>query len=632
MSSFRAAIVLLTSLLIVAGCASMAPDDEEAVTRIESPQLDDADAALALDDVSSVITLIRMAASDAPEPAATGLELEAAFFALTLDNPEPARSLIDTRRAGASSRNAAVRTLIEARLAIRNDRIDAVDAEALTRTAENLPRRLQAYRLQTLAMLADTDGAWAQALSYRLELADLAPAAAMARRNETALWKGLMAAPLPEVETATQADSRGERRGWLQLATRARQSALSTQATREVLADWREANPTHPASDLLATRIIATQRGDTRPPRKVAALLPLSGELAPAGRAIRRGLIAAHYAAADDHGRPALQIIDVGPQGLPAPAAYEQAVNDGATRVIGPLSKSAIKDLVSSTTLSVPVLALNRIDDTEESDGLHQFGLAPEDDARAAAALAGRLGYTRMTAIGSADDWGERVIGAFTRAFTRQGGEVIDTGTYPDRQEDMSLPIRTLFQLDASADRHERIESITGSRLKFEDRRRQDMDGVFVAAFEPAARLIAPQIRFQRGIGLPVVATSQAYPQTASDQANKDMEAVMITRMPWLLDEDTTALARSVRDTLAAADSDRLAGQLFALGLDTYQLLSRLSTLDREPTLQFDGATGALKIDDQDRVRRHLLPTRVYESGLRLLRMPDLDERLPYLP
>ncbi|MDR9413782.1 MAG: penicillin-binding protein activator [Spiribacter sp.] len=632
MSLSRPAIALFAALLFIAGCTAVGPLDEDAVTRIESPRLDKADAALAMGDVTSSLTLLRMAARDAPEPAATGLKLEAALLALTMDDPQPARQLTDSRWARAGARNAAISTLIEARLAIRQDRANRVRAETLTEVTQAMPRRLRPYQTQTLAQLAAQMGDWQRALTYRLELADFDPPTDLARHNEAELWEGLMRAPLLAVQSAAKAAPEGIRKAWLQLATQVRQAALSASKTEDALQAWRLSHPQHPASQLLETRISAIQRAETAPPRSVAALLPLSGELAPAGQAIRRGLLAAHYAATNQRSRPTLNIIDVGPDGLPAPAAYQQAVAEGAQQVIGPLSKSAIRDLASSTPLSVPVLALNRASDIQNTPKLRQFGLAPEDDARAAAALARQLGYERMAVIASADDWGQRVTDAFSEAFTEQTGEIIELSTYADQQEDMSLPIRTLFQLDASEERHVRMQSVTGARLQFEDRRRQDMDGVFMAAFEPAARLIAPQIRFQRGIGLPVVATSQAYPQTASDQANKDMEAVMITRMPWLLDQDTNRFAERVRAELSAADTDQRAGQLVALGLDSYQLLGRLSILNQEPTVQFEGATGALRVDDEGRVRRHLLPTRVDSSGLRLIRMPALTGQPPYLP
>ena len=628
----RVAIVLLISLLFIAGCTAVGPIEEDAVTQIESPRLDDADAALALGDVVSALTLLHMAAQQAPEPAATGLKLEAALLALTLDNAEPARRLIEARSAGASSRNAAISTLIEARLAIRQGRPDQVSPTALAQATRSMPQRLRPYQAQTLAKLADQAGRWEIALDHRLEVADLDPPPNLARTNEAELWTGLMRAPLLAVQAAAQAAPNGTRKAWLQLAVDIRKAALSASKTRNALEAWRLNHPQHPASDLLAVRIAAVQRAETSPPRSVAALLPLSGELAPAGQAIRQGLLAAHYATTNHRRRPTLQIIDVGPDGLPAPAAYQTAMAEGTQQVIGPLSKSAISDLAASTTLSVPVLALNRVPEILNTPQLRQFGLAPEDDARAAAALARQLGYTRMTVIASADDWGQRVTEAFSEVFTDQAGEIVEMSTYTDQQEDMSLPIRTLFQLDASEERHARIQSITGVRLQFEDRRRQDMDGVFMAAFEPAARLIAPQIRFQRGIGLPVLATSQAYPQTTSDQANKDMEAVMITRMPWLLGRDTTRLSERVRTTLSAGNDNVRTGQLVALGLDSYQLLGRLGILNREPTVQFEGATGALRVDDQGRVRRHLLPTRVGNNGPRLIRLPALNGQLPYLP
>ena len=85
MSSARIAIALLTIALLIAGCAPMTPQDVTPLDEIRSPQLDDAEEALALGDTSRAITLLRAAAEQLPEPEATGLQLEAATLALELD-------------------------------------------------------------------------------------------------------------------------------------------------------------------------------------------------------------------------------------------------------------------------------------------------------------------------------------------------------------------------------------------------------------------------------------------------------------------------------------------------------------------------------------------------------------------
>mgnify|MGYP000320575250 CR=1 FL=1 len=626
MSPSRAIPILLCLTGLMAGCAGMAPMDDAALDAVESPYLDDAGAALRLGDPDSALTLLRMAAADVPEPAATGLRMEAALLALRGDDPSPARRLLDTRHARSGPGNSALATLLEVELGALEG------ATAITRLeAERgqLPPRLEPYRLDQLARLQAARGNWREALGHRLALAASDAVPDLQRHNEARLWNSLQQAPLPALQSTVSETEDAIYRGWLALAIATRTRALEPDSARTALAGWRRDYPNHPASSLLATRIMAMQRADLSPPRRVAVLLPVTGDLGAAGRAIRRGLLAAYHADDNTSRRPELLFIDTGAQGLPMPAAYRQAIDQGASQIIGPLGKNALRDLIASTSIRIPVLALNRVDDVTIPEGILQFGLAPEDDARAAAALALRLGHGRMTALGSADDWGRRVVAAFAEHFRDGGGRLLERAVYPPDQEDMSGVIRRLFNLDRSDQRHERLQRLTGLRLSFEDRRRQDMDAVFVAAFEPAARLAVPQIRFQRGIGLPVLATTQAYPQTPQPAADNDLEGVMLTRMPWLLNANRPTGSMAARRQLEAA-GDSAPGRLAALGVDAYRLLGPQAILAREPTLHMDGASGRLRIDDAGRVRRHLLPVRIGAGGPQPLEGPESST--PYLP
>ena len=627
MASFRSTIVVAVAL-VLAGCAGVVPRGGVELSEVRSPYIADAEAALALGDPASALTLLRMAAAEAGQPAATGLRMEAALLALELDDPASARRALSSRYSDANPSNRLLGNLLRVRL---GDLSGPAARTALSVDVAALPSRLVPFHLRARARLAETAGDLDAALDHRIAIARTAPPAFLARRNEAALWTTLSRMPLPALRERAAAADTSVQAGWQRLALLTRERGLMPDGAARAYSEWRDAHPRHPASQLLGTRIAAMQRADLSPPRKIAVLLPVTGELGAAGRRIRQGILAAHHAAADNRRRPQLLFIDTGEQGLPAPAAYRRAQAEQAAHVIGPLDKRALRDLLASTQIDIPVLALNRLDDMEAPPNVQQFGLAPEDDARAAAALALQLGHRQMTALGSANDWGRRVVAAFTDEFEAGGGQVLERGTYSADQQDMSGPIRRLFNLDLSVARHERIRSASGLRLRFEDRRRADMEAIFLAAFEASARLAAPQIRFQRGIGLPVLATTQAYPETADDSASQDLDALMITRMPWLFGIDSRVDIQRARAQLEAAGS-RTPRRLHALGIDAYQLLGPLSVLEREPTLRAMGTTGAIRVDASGRVHRHLLPARIGRSGPERLRLSDTGGAPEYLP
>ncbi|MEX0429952.1 penicillin-binding protein activator [Spiribacter insolitus] len=614
MFSARIAIALLTIALLIAGCAPMTPQDATPLDEIRSPQLDDAEEALALGNTSRAITLLRAAAEQLPKPEATGLQLEAATLALELDDSAPAERWLGTREANATPSNRAVATLLRTRLNPELPPTEVVDRLGTLPAA--LSARMEPLRLQSLARAEGARGDLAAAIDYRVSLADLTLSREQRLNNESALWAILMEATIPAVRESLSGQPNEAVEGWLQLAIGVRNRALQPAETETFIADWRDAQGSIEISDSFVDGVLAEQRADLSPPPVVAVLLPLTGELAAAGSAIQEGLLAAYYAEADRDDRPRLLFFDVGAAGRDVTAAYDAAVAAGADQVIGPLSKSGVRELVSAESLPVPVLALNRVPSRPGNDNVVQFGLAPENDARAVAAMASAMGHHRLLVMARDDEWGSRVSAAFRSAFQEAGGEILGQRRYPPDQDDLTGPIQSLFQLDLSDERYQRLRSITGEGFGFEARRRQDADGVFMAAFGRDARLITPQIRFHRGIDLPVFAISESYPQQQQAGADNDLSGVMLARMPWLLDEAPNDAGAGARQQLREANPERDPGQLVALGVDSYRLLRGLDALAGSTELYLPGATGRLSLNAEGLIQRQLIPARITSAGL----------------
>ena len=624
----RLPLIALFTALVVAGCSSL--DTREATApllSLEHPRIDAAESALAVNDPASAVALLRMAASDFSGPTATGLRLEAARVALAMGDPAAAQRLLNEREAIASADNEAITILLRTRLD------ETLGERQIIDRLENLPAPLSArmvpYRLQALIDAKAASGDWIGAINDWRTLDRKALSPAGRGRSEARLWQGLQAAPMAALRRAADSARQPVTTQWLELAIGVRQRALDAEATRAFLADHRRSAVDGGISQRLTRRILAEQRADLSPPRRVAVLLPLSGDWAGAGRRIRDGLLAAYHADSGD--RPVLAFFDVGADGLSVTAAYQQARADGAGRVIGPLRKSALRDLVASTDLSVPVLALNRIDSDRGGPRLQQFGLAPENDARATAALANQMGQERMLVIRRDDDWGSRVARAFETALTETDAAIVGEQRYPPDQQDLSFPIKALLGIDASETRHERLESITGERFGFEARRRQDIDGLFMAAREPDARLVLPQLRFHRGIGLPIFGVDTSVPGDPDSSARSDLDGLLFARMPWLLDDAPVPAADALQQ-LSPADPSAGRLRLQSLGIDSYRLLSGLPALARDPELSMPGASGRLSINERQQIQRALLPVRMTEAGIRRLNRADGEAVMDRVP
>ncbi len=612
MTALRPAFALIVALFVLAGCASMLPSTDRLSAEFQSPQLDDAQAALAVEDLVSAVTLLRMAANQADGAVARELQLEAAVLALALDDRVLAQRLLAAGGWSDNARITALRTMLETQL--NGDLDPASRARRLAALDGFLSPRTEPWRLQWLSQAHLNADAPLAAAQVMLKASAQATSAGMYRRAEAQLWQALMQMPVEQLTQQHDRTANSSERSWTDFALEVKARLLDPDAMRAYLVQtqWQG----RLASPLLLDRITAVQRALLSPPRAVAALLPLSGELQTAGEAIRRGILAAHYATPAAM-RPELQFIDVGPAGMDPVNAYRRAVADGAGMVIGPLAKPAVSQLLTATVPSVPIIALNRAETSTNRPGFYQFGLAPEDDARAIAALAIELGYERLLTFGAADRWGARVANAFATAFEEAGGEVVAQARFPLQQDDLAEPIRALLNLDQSDARSERIRSITGERFRHEPRRREDIDGVFIAAFEQSARLIIPQLRFHRAFDLPVFGTSQSYPVFESEVANADLAGMWMTRLPWLLGRANEALDQGVALQLDNAFPDLRHGPLTALGIDSYRLLYGVEALALNPTLQQAAATGRLSVDTAGRIQRQLPAVQVTSRGLR---------------
>ncbi|MEQ1739971.1 MAG: penicillin-binding protein activator, partial [Methyloglobulus sp.] len=142
------------------------------------------------------------------------------------------------------------------------------------------------------------------------------------------------------------------------------------------LASWRTANPQHPANIYLAT--VANMPEDFGEiPKSIAILLPESGPFLDPAKAIKAGFLAAHSRHNGSGSKPALHFYDTETGKISE--LYQKAVKEGAKLVIGPLNKDSIQDLAKSTTLTVPVLALNHVPNLSRNN-LYQFALSPMDD------------------------------------------------------------------------------------------------------------------------------------------------------------------------------------------------------------------------------------------------------------
>ena len=350
---------------------------------------------------------------------------------------------------------------------------------------------------------------------------------------------------------------------------------------------------------------------------QLALLLPLSGRQAAAALQVRDGFLTAYYSvpAAD---RPALRIYDTGQMSIAA--ALNQATTDGAGFIVGPLTREAAATAAAFTGPRPPMLLLNALTGAVPAgNALYQFALSPEDEARQVARRMIADGNRAGVALVPASEWGRRVLIAFTQELTAAGGQLLDSATYDAEGTDYGSAIAQVLRTSESEARAKRLESVLGTRLTTQWRRRGDVGFIFAAGPAQAERLLRPQLKFYFAGDVPTYATADAFEPNTS--ANQDLDGLMFPDAPWLLGG---ALVDSVRDATNSAwpNGGPRRSMLFAFGFDAARLASVLRSLPsaaNATSVAVDGLTGHLTIGADGHVLRDLMWAQIKNGEPRLL-------------
>ncbi|MBP7623184.1 MAG: penicillin-binding protein activator, partial [Xanthomonadales bacterium] len=424
--------------------------------------------------------------------------------------------------------------------------------------------------LQARAFLAE--GRYVDAMRTRLRLIAVLPVAE--RRDAQRELLDMVAAQKTESLRADLVPMRADDplRPWLERALRA---AGEAPARAPITA-------TEAVGTMLAGSDGQMHREGFKPVRKLALVLPVSGEYAAAGKAILDGLMSMHYqlAAAES-----LQVYDAGGTRRSAIEAYALALKDGADAVLGPVERDQVDAILEASDGRVPLLTLNHPEPkTIAADGSFRFGLMPEEEAALAAERFIAEGAKRIAVFGTNEDWSERAMAALDAQLRALGG---------------SISGRRMLR-DSDVDFAESLVALIGSPDAAIETRKAD--GIFIAVRPSTARLLLPQLRAADFTQLPMLATSHVYGGALQTLQDKDLDGLVFMDAPWTHGGAVGLPARSdlARDLASAANSPRL----FAFGLDAYQLLPYLDFLRAKPGRYIDGASGLLLSDAFGRIRR----------------------------
>jgi outer membrane PBP1 activator LpoA protein len=217
--------------------------------------------------------------------------------------------------------------------------------------------------------------------------------------------------------------------------------------------------------------------------------------------------------------------------------------------------------------------------------------------------------------IAPESEWGERMAGAFTAAFTAPSGKqpegeavaellsaeegpaeegpaIIESTRFPESESDHGPVLERALRIDRSKARKDALERVLQQPVTFEPVRREDVDAIFMAATAAQARLLRPQLRFHDAGDIPVYATARIYTGVPDRAGNNDLNGVRFPASPWMLEHSRPGELPNLESLREGSFAS-----LFALGRDAWNVLPWLNLMHRDPDFRFPGASGTLRID-----------------------------------
>ena len=321
----------------------------------------------------------------------------------------------------------------------------------------------------------------------------------------------------------------------------------------------------------------------------VTVLLPLSGDLGNAGRAIRDGILFEFQKRHSEFG-VALQIIDT--EQLSRDELIAIGQSSQPEFIVGPLQKDKVIALLESKP-RMPVLVLNRIktDSLDLDTPAYSLSLAIEDEAESTVnQIAREADRPRVVVFHADSPLGSRTAEAINEQLTFVGGSL--AGSFALDSKKPETAITKAFGVNDSQNRRRELSKTLGLRLEHTPRIRQDMTAVVVHTDPKKAQQIRPLLDFYYLDQTPVYLIGAYRPDLVDIAEDLRNSQLMVT--PWDLGTDE-------KQVLAArANSQGVFGSLVGVGIDAMRMAMQLG-FGGPTSIQGQGRQGDPRADQGNR-------------------------------
>lgn len=489
--------------------------------------------------------------------------------------------------------------------------------------------------------------------------------------NIDATWQTLTQMSPQEVSNLVINADENVLQGWLDLLAVWRANTQDAEMLKSGIKDWQTRYPQNPAAKTLPTQLSQMQNYTKASTSIIALLLPLNGQAQVFANAIQKGFndakngisapvaqpAAAQPAASDATAstQPAAaagsstdpisapqqqQPADTTPQPQSQPAAAEPASNaqikvydtssqpieqvmqqaqqDGATIVVGPLLKSNVEKVANSQT-PLNVLALNEPEKIQNHPNICYFALSPEDEARDAAHHIWDQGKRQPLLLVPRSGLGDRVTNAFAQEWQTLGGSTVMQQRFGSTSE-LKQGINSGAGISLSgtpvnaAPAEPQGVTIAGLTIPAPQQNTPDVvstssggggvDAVYIVSTQDELQLIKPMITMRTGSrsNISLYASSRSAQAGAGPDFRLEMDGLQFSDIPLLSGSNPGLM----QQTSKSFNNDYSLVRLYAMGMDAWTLANHFNQMRQSPGFTLDGNTGKLSANTDCVINRKL--------------------------
>ena len=446
--------------------------------------------------------------------------------------------------------------------------------------------------------------------------------------------------------------------GWYALGSLYQKYQFSNNQLIRAVDAWKKKYPTHPAINAMPIRLSNLTEAVSYEPTKIAVLLPLTGRYKKPAKAIQYGISHAFYNQSevkqddptddsddiitssigiDDDlftadsskamlnreftATPAnLVFFDTNKMSMQAIAnqLHQQKFNF----VIGPLLKPNVEKFLPLVK-DIPVLALNSfpVDPTTRketpSSSIHYaFPLSPEGEAAQAAEIIFRDKLKKPLVFAPTSDFGRRTAKAFEARWKQLSDEQKNTNT-PTNTLIATSPAETYYFADNNKNYKKFLANALqiheGSKQGSSTRRkevtitsRSDVDAIYIIGSRQELTFMKSFLSVALNPYAPKIAlyaSSRSHATNLTKTQNKELEGLTFSDLAFLMDENGK-IHKKIQTVWPKQGFATL--RLFALGYDSYNLISQLKPLQVIDGYHFQGLVGDISLDKSNTINSQL--------------------------